>query len=539
MRSVFTLLLVLVGTQVGLSSVRVDGYCYLEGETDHSGTKVKFLEASPTADTDSTYTEASGYFGLDLMPGVYDIEYSQHGFLPLQMEDLALINDTALPSQTLPHGVPLFGALSGTLGPDFFIILGNVSVNSGDMLRLMPGTVFRFGGPYSFEIEGTLLAEGTESDSIVFTIAVPLNPDHWRNLHFSGSASSGSRLAYCDIQNGSHPSLGGGGIECSGSSPTITNCTIRNNTAHYGGGVGLGWSSSPTITHCTIIGNSANLGGGLYCGDNSSPTITHCTVVGNSADLGGGLYCGDNSSPALERCTITDNSAYCGDGVYCRFSLPSFSSTVITYSGGSGIYFFNSASSQFEYCDVFGSSGANFAFYDDDPSQGPSGIGELVSSNTNGDSCDGYYNIFLDPMFTNAAAGDYHLLAGSPCIDAGDPNLPLDPDNTVADIGAFYFSQLDVDEPVAVLPRTYTLHPNWPNPFNPITNIRYDVPQTGHVGLVIHNLLGQEVIRLVDKGHLPGSYTVAWNAAHWPSGLYLCRMEAEGFTQVRKLVLVK
>jgi hypothetical protein len=139
----------------------------------------------------------------------------------------------------------------------------------------------------------------------------------------------------------------------------------------------------------------------------------------------------------------------------------------------------------------------------------------------------------------DTAAGDYHLLASSPCIDAGDPNLPLDPDNTIADIGAFYFHQLDADGSVALLPATYALHPNWPNPFNSITNIPYDVHQTSHVRLIVYNLLGQEIARLVDQRHLPGSYTVSWNAAHWPSGLYLCRMEAEGFTQVRKFLLVK
>ena len=63
-------------------------------------------------------------------------------------------------------------------------------------------------------------------------------------------------------------------------------------------------------------------------------------------------------------------------------------------------------------------------------------------SNANGDSCDIYNNIFLDPMFY-ATVGDsaYYLTAESPCIDAGDPESPWDPDSTIADMGAFYYDQ--------------------------------------------------------------------------------------------------
>ncbi len=85
----------------------------------------------------------------------------------------------------------------------------------------------------------------------------------------------------------------------------------------------------------------------------------------------------------------------------------------------------------------------------------------------------------------------------------------------------------------------FELLPVYPNPFNPTTTIRYDVKQTGHLRLTIFNLLGQEVTRLVDKPHGPGSYTISWNAADLPSGIYLCRMEAQGFAMTRKVVLVK
>jgi hypothetical protein len=90
-----------------------------------------------------------------------------------------------------------------------------------------------------------------------------------------------------------------------------------------------------------------------------------------------------------------------------------------------------------------------------------------------------------------------------------------------------------------LLPTTFALHPNWPNPFNSSTMIRYDVPRTGEVRLTIFNLLGQRVATLLDQRRLAGTYTVTWDASNLPSGLYFCRMEAAGFAQTRKMLLVK
>jgi hypothetical protein len=242
--------------------------------------------------------------------------------------------------------------------------------------------------------------------------------------------------------------------------------------------------------------------------------------------------------PSFTHCTLGSNRAEYntyGGGVYCSFSLPVFTNTIIAFSQGQGVFFHNSRTSQFEYCDIFGNSGGNIA----NPSHGPPGIGQIVGTNANGDSCDQYFNIFLDPMFVDMAEGDYHLLAGSPCIDAGDPTLPHDPDGTIADIGAYYYDQSAVEPIVTSLPMAYALHPNWPNPFNSTTMIRYDVPQAGQLSLTIYNLLGQRVATPFDGRQLAGTYTVAWDAANLPSGLYFCRMDAAGFAQTKKMMLVK
>ncbi|MBU1707889.1 hypothetical protein KKB28_08270, partial [bacterium] len=106
----------------------------------------------------------------------------------------------------------LSGPLSGTLGPGDLNVVGNIWIDSGDSLRLMPGTTFHFDGYYSFGIYGTLLAEGTETDSIVFTTDTTANPNRWPGLRFDGSNASGSRLGYCLIEYGL--AYFGGGVHC-------------------------------------------------------------------------------------------------------------------------------------------------------------------------------------------------------------------------------------------------------------------------------------------------------------------------------------
>ncbi|MFH1010282.1 MAG: T9SS type A sorting domain-containing protein [bacterium] len=91
----------------------------------------------------------------------------------------------------------------------------------------------------------------------------------------------------------------------------------------------------------------------------------------------------------------------------------------------------------------------------------------------------------------------------------------------------------------ATIPTEFALHALYPNPFNPTTTIRYDVKETGLVSLKVFDLLGREVASLV-HGTIPaGSYSIEWNAGDLPSGVYLCRMEAERFVETRKVILLK
>ncbi len=96
----------------------------------------------------------------------------------------------------------------------------------------------------------------------------------------------------------------------------------------------------------------------------------------------------------------------------------------------------------------------------------------------------------------------------------------------------------------STIPGRFSLSQNYPNPFNPATIIKFDIPALGqmhafNVNLKVYDILGREVAVLINKQLLPGSYEVDWNAANYPSGVYFYRLEAEGFSESKKMVLVK
>ena len=94
------------------------------------------------------------------------------------------------------------------------------------------------------------------------------------------------------------------------------------------------------------------------------------------------------------------------------------------------------------------------------------------------------------------------------------------------------------------VPVSYELFPNFPNPFNPSTTIRFSLPQAGTVKMVIFNILGQQVRILVDQDLEAGFHNMVWDGANRhglrvASGVYLVRIQAGSFVKTRKMLLVK
>lgn len=101
----------------------------------------------------------------------------------------------------------------------------------------------------------------------------------------------------------------------------------------------------------------------------------------------------------------------------------------------------------------------------------------------------------------------------------------------------------DIEESVT-LPTMYKLMQNYPNPFNPTTVISYSIPEIAKVKIEVYNVLGQKVVTLFDQEQMPGNHTIEWNSRNdaglsVSSGVYLLKMHAGDFSQVKKMLLVR
>jgi len=222
---------------------------------------------------------------------------------------------------------------------------------------------------------------------------------------------------------------GGGGIFVEEGAPTIAECYFTHNTAYYGaglcnyfaetqvrqcvfadcnettvGGGGLiNYAGSPRISDCLFSGNRVeSIGGGIL--DKSTAVVVNCVLWDNSTlRYGAGIYVDSPevdivSAPQFTNCTIYGNTATRGGGVYSNNVSPTLTNCIVwnnkAHIGGPGIYsntmLFN-AKTLATYCDI--QSDSTYLGTD---------------------------NLCVDPGFAGAESGDFHLLFGSACIDAGD-----------------------------------------------------------------------------------------------------------------------
>lgn len=89
------------------------------------------------------------------------------------------------------------------------------------------------------------------------------------------------------------------------------------------------------------------------------------------------------------------------------------------------------------------------------------------------------------------------------------------------------------------VPDKFMLEQNYPNPFNPVTNIHFSIPKAGMVKLVVFDALGRQVTELVNSSYNAGTYKVDFDASNLSTGVYFYRLETEGFTDIKKMMLVK
>ncbi len=158
--------------------------------------------------------------------------------------------------------------------------------------------------------------------------------------------------------------------------------------------------------------------------------------------------------------------------------------------------------------------------------------GELYSYNFGKET--GEYKI------TNIPFGTYEIIGQKIGIDnAISEIITIDPINNQISGIIINFNVTGVEDEEIIIPEEIILYPNYPNPFNNSTVIRYSIPQEGLVTLKIFNVIGEEVARLVNETKQTGHYEVSFNATGLPSGIYFYRLRAGEFIETKKMILLK
>ncbi|MCP4583178.1 MAG: DUF1565 domain-containing protein [candidate division Zixibacteria bacterium] len=361
--------------------------------------------------------------------------------------------------------------------------------------------------------------------------------------------SSGSVVKFRNIDNGFPAVIGftiqngfassGGGVSCSYSDAIISNNYIRDNISdNRGGGIYCG-HCDPIVKDNVVADNSASTWGSGLCIFEANALIYNNVIKENGfsyAGWGGGIFCSASSLPEINNNLIASNMAYCGGGVYCsavfsRFRNNTFSEN-FAISGGGGMNV-GGGYSLVENCILWGDSaevGNNEINI---------GSGTYLSYCNIEGGWDGEGNINADPQFVDHQNGDFHLQPSSPCIDAGNPESPLDPDSTRVDIGAFYYNQMTDIQDISYLPYKLSITQNYPNPFNASTSIYFSLPRSEDVNLTVYDILGRKVEELAAGEHEAGMHRVIWQADGYSSGLYFYVLETEKSRISRKMMLLR
>ncbi len=343
----------------------------------------------------------------------------------------------------------------------------------------------------------------------------------------------------------------GAGIHCvyrpgEYSPAVIRGNIVRNNYTRDGAG-GIAGPSGGAVERNIIAGNRAGFQiyeGGYAGGIGAGPgVVRYNVIVDNQAvlygcpSLGGGLYTRGDTSSYIYNNTIVNNSAIEGSsgsrggGIFListqDYSGQTFRNNIIAFNPyGGGVYasIQDSAYVDWDYNLVFGNDSANYIGIEPGP-----------------------HDIQEDPMFVDRFSGDYHLLPNSPCIDAGDPDFPLDPDSTRADIGAYYFDQaVGIDDPGEPSgPYRFQLYQNYPNPFNSQTIISYYLSEESVVSLHIYSITGHFVTAITNRERqYSGDHRYTWDGAdsegqQAATGIYFYELYVNDYRESKAMILIK
>ncbi len=448
-------------------------------------------------------TEENPYFLYDT-PGSYDVT--------LQISDgVDQATTTAEDFITVTSSSNISGDLSGvwTAAHSPYTIIDDASIKDEATLEIGPNVEVRINNGSKLTVEGTITVAGDDRGNVMFT-----SDNDWTGIYLFNSPYDNM------FSHASFTKCTESAIDINNSTATITNCMFyENSTAtQKGPAINVLNSDDVEISWNKIANNtSTSLTGGISL-DNSSPLITRNIIVNNEANFAGAFSLKNASSPDIINTTIANN-----------------------LSNWAAFYMFSDSNPIIENCIIISTQDVFINF----------SCAPIVSYTDLSGGYNGTGNIDVDPLFVNPTAGDgptydglaadWSLQETSPCIDAGNPASPLDPDGTIADMGALYYhQQVSVDDPHA----QDMLIQNYPNPFVHETTISYSLSAgTENGSIMIYNIKG-ELVKQFEIDPTNDEHTVSWNGLDKSgnavaNGIYFYKLKTETLERTQKMILMK
>lgn len=242
-----------------------------------------------------------------------------------------------------------------------YVVTNNILVNSGVTLTIQPGVTVKFNALKSIQIDGTLIAKGTNADSIRFTSNTTQTAGAWGYIYFSDASIdavfendinrkylSGSILEYCKVEYAGGASVeNNGALKLDSAHPFVNHCTISNNSSRGIMAFNLNGQLKITnslISHNTLIIENNEYGGGMkIVGNGRNTLISGNTITYNTATIGGGIFLSNLTDGAIiTNNIISHNTANSGGGLGC-WGNATIMYNVILYNtalnwDGGGIY---------------------------------------------------------------------------------------------------------------------------------------------------------------------------------------------------------